>query len=178
MSLSYSAMMFARQAHAGQVRKYNGNPYFDHVAEVAGIVSTVLGELHVANKAPDAQSIEVMLATAFLHDTLEDCPQVTYAMIEHRFGPKVALGVWLLSDLEKQGNRATRKAASCERLSRAPGWVQTIKCADLISNTSSIVANDPKFAVTYLAEKRQLLSVMSSASPQLWCMAQHLAEAA
>lgn len=178
MSLSHDAMLFARQAHAGQVRKYSGVPYFDHLAEVAGIVATVVCDDPKTCQFPIWPSLEVVLATSYLHDSLEDCPDVTFNEVARRFGALVASGVWHLSDLETEGNRATRKAASRERLSRAPGWVQTIKCADLISNTSSIVANDPKFAVTYLAEKRLLLSVMSKASPQLWCMAQHLAEAA
>jgi hypothetical protein len=49
--------------------------------------------------------------------------------------------------------------------------VQTIKCADLISNTSSIVMHDPKFAITYLAEKRALLDAMVLAHPRLREMA-------
>lgn len=60
-----------------------------------------------------------------------------------------------------------RDMLACERLSNAPAWIQTIKVADLISNTSSIVQHDPKFAVTYLAEKRQLLSVLKKANPLL-----------
>jgi hypothetical protein len=72
----------------------------------------------------------------------------------------------LLSDLE-QGNRAERKAASRLRLAAAPGWVQSIKVADLISNTSSIVQNDPKFAATYLEEKRLMLDVLDHADDRL-----------
>ena len=41
--LVYRAMIFARTAHAPQVRRYTGNPYSDHLAEVAGIVATVDG---------------------------------------------------------------------------------------------------------------------------------------
>ena len=33
--------MFAREVHKDQRRKYTNNPYFDHLAEVAGIVSAV-----------------------------------------------------------------------------------------------------------------------------------------
>jgi hypothetical protein len=86
-------------------------------------------------------------------------------------------GVMLLSDLE-QGNRAERKAASRARLADAPAWVQTIKCADLISNTSSIVLRDPKFAVTYLEEKRLLLDVLTKADPRLHALALSQAGAA
>ncbi len=88
----------------------------------------------------------------------------------------MAGGVVLLSDLE-QGNRADRKAAQRVRLAAAPGWIQTIKCADLISNTSSIVMHDPKFAVLYLEEKRLLLDVMTEADPGLMAMARAQAEA-
>lgn len=155
----YDAMMFARKAHEGQVRKYTGVPYFDHLAEVAGITASVCW-------MPQAQCV------AWLHDTVEDC-DVTAKEIEDQFGPEVAHGVLYLSDLD-QGNRAERKRLSCERLARAPDWVQTIKCADLISNTSSIVAHDPKFAKVYLAEKRALLDAMTKADRRLWNIASDL----
>ena len=68
------------------------------------------------------------------------------------------------------------KRLSRERLARAPGWVQTIKCADLISNTSSIVKHDPVFAKTYLEEKRLLLDVLTMADKRLRELARHQAE--
>ncbi|WP_191057698.1 HD domain-containing protein [Geminicoccus harenae] len=155
MNLAFRAMQFAREVHQDQRRKYTNNPYTDHLAEVAGIVATVApGDLH-----------DAMIATAWLHDCIEDqgVPDQTLA---DKFGLRVLSGVLLLSDLE-QGNRAERKAASRRRLSGAPAWVQTIKVADLISNTSSIVMHDPKFAVTYLEEKRLLLDVLTQADPRL-----------
>jgi hypothetical protein len=97
--------------------------------------------------------------------------------LREEFGEIVAAGVLLLSDLEA-GNRAERKAASRARLAEAPGWVQTIKCADLISNTSSIVKHDPKFAVTYLEEKRLLLDVLTKADSRLVEIARKQAEGA
>jgi guanosine-3',5'-bis(diphosphate) 3'-pyrophosphohydrolase len=154
--LLYHAMEFARMAHAGQVRKYTGNPYVDHLAEVAGIVATV-------DQRPET------IATAWLHDIVEDTP-ITPEDVEREFGTAVAQGVSWLSDLER-GNRAERKAMSRNRLAQAPGWVQSIKCADLISNTSSIVMHDPKFAELYLAEKRALLEVLTQADFRLREMA-------
>lgn len=175
--LPFRAMMFAREAHANQVRKYTGNPYFDHLAEVAGLVSTVA--MHgYGDTGP------VMLAVAYLHDFIEDVnPATGYESLLYKFGPMTAYGVSLLSDLEPKWdeatqtgmNRAQRKAATCQRLAKAPGWVQTIKCADLISNTSSIVMHDPKFAVTYLAEKRDLLAVMTRAHSGLRALAMECA---
>lgn len=156
MSLAYEAMMFAREAHKAQVRKYTGNPYADHLAEVVGIVATVSHD-------------DVMIATAWLHDCVEDCG-VSLQAIADRFGHMVAIGVSGLSDIET-GNRAERKAASRARLADCSGWIQTIKCADLISNTSSIVKHDPEFAVTYLEEKRLLLEVLTKANPRLHALA-------
>lgn len=162
MSAAYDAMMFAREAHKAQQRKYTGNPYSDHLAEVAGIAISV--GWHVPSVHPDD-----FMAVCWLHDCVEDCGIERGALIWH-FGPVVSSGVMLLSDLEN-GNRAERKAASRARLAAAPGWVQTIKCADLISNTSSIVKHDPKFAVTYLEEKRLLLDVMTQADSRLRALA-------
>ena len=156
MSIAYEAMVFARRVHSGQKRKYTGNSYADHLAEVAGIVASV-------------RDHDYMIATAWLHDCVED-QGVSLQTIEDRFGFNVAIGVSGLSDIE-QGNRAERKAASRARLAACSGWIQTIKCADLISNTSSIVQHDPKFAVTYLEEKRLLLDVMTKADPLLLAMA-------
>lgn len=165
MSLAYEAMMFAREVHKDQRRKYTGNPYTDHLAEVAGIVVTVAEHVNINGWS----NVETMVATAWLHDCRED-QGVTGEEIEDRFGMRVAVGVAMLSDLET-GNRAARKAASRARLADAPGWVQTIKCADLISNTASIVQHDPKFAVIYLNEKRLLLEVLTRADRRLHALA-------
>ena len=150
--IAYEAMVFARHVHATQVRKYTGNPYADHLAEVAGIVATV-----------DAR--QQVIATAWLHDCVED-QGVTLDEIEVRFGLTVALGVSGLSDVET-GNRAQRKTAARERLAQCADWIQNIKCADLISNTASIVKHDPKFAEVYLEEKRLLLAVLTKADSRL-----------
>ncbi len=161
MTIAFEAMQFARAVHSAQRRKYTGEPYSDHLAEVAGIVAAV---------ADDALcETDTMIAVAWLHDCVEDCG-IDMDELLNRFGCIVTSGVLRLSDME-HGNRAERKAASRARLASAPGWVQTIKCADLISNTSSIVMHDPKFAEVYLEEKRLLLDVMTAADPRLIAIA-------
>jgi (p)ppGpp synthase/HD superfamily hydrolase len=149
-------MLFAREVHKGQRRKYTNNPYFDHLAEVAGIVATV---------SSGREDEMIIISVAWLHDCVED-QGVTIQQIEDKFGFSVALGVSGLSDVEV-GNRAARKAASRDRLADCAGWIQTIKVADLISNTSSIVMHDPKFAEVYLEEKRLLLDVLTKADKRL-----------
>lgn len=165
-SLAYDAMMFAREVHKDQTRKYTGNPYTDHLAEVCGIVATVAHEFM-------GHHLDAAYATAWLHDCIED-QGVSYGDLYFQFGALVADGVQALSDTE-QGSRTTRKALARSRLAGAPPWVQTIKCADLISNTASIVQHDPKFAVTYLEEKRLLLDVLTKADPRLLKLAREQA---
>lgn len=165
---AFDAMRFARDAHAGQVRKYTGNPYADHLAEVAGITASVAGRITI-----DPLMVDIMISVAWLHDLIEDQRDpvdtgghFAREALRGDFNDAIAEGVWALSDLET-GNRRERKASGRERLSRAPDWVQTIKVADLISNTSSIVKHDPTFAVVYLEEKRLLLDVLTKADPLL-----------
>lgn len=166
-TLALRAMQFARQVHTTQRRKYTGNLYADHLAEVAGIVATV-------NHTQNHPYPEASIAVAWLHDCVED-QGVTYDTLHSMFGEEVARSILLLSDLEV-GNRASRKAAGRVRLAAAPAWVQDIKVADLISNTSSIVMHDANFASVYLNEKRLLLDVLTKANPDLLAIAREVVE--
>jgi (p)ppGpp synthase/HD superfamily hydrolase len=152
MDIVRKAQVYAMAAHAavGQKRKYTGEPYIVHPAEVAKIVAGVPGS------TPD------MVAAAWLHDVVEDTG-CTYTDIHMAFGADIAALVGWLTDVSKpeDGNRAVRKAMDREHTAAAPAEAQTIKLADLISNSRSIMAHDPEFARTYLAEKRALLEVMT-----------------
>lgn len=146
------ARAFATAAHAGQARKYTGEPYIVHPEEVAGIV-------HAAGLSDEA------VAAAWLHDVVEDCG-VHRDVIGALFGPTVDALVFALTDADSNiGNRKTRKQLDRERIALAPADAQTIKAADLISNTATIVDHDPDFARTYLTEKRAMLEVLSQANP-------------
>lgn len=149
------AAEFALRAHLGQVRKYTGEPYYNHLAAVSNIVADVGGT-------------DDMIITAYLHDVLEDTP-VTPQMLELMFGPKITRWVGYLTNVSKETgiNREGRKLLDGMRLGLAPPEVKTIKLADLIDNTSSIVQHDPKFAKTYMAEKMDLLPFLDSGHPDL-----------
>ena len=151
------ARIFATAAHAavGQTRKYTGEPYVVHPIEVSELVASVGGT-------------DAMVAAALLHDVLEDTG-VTFDVLEAEFGSEVAELVLWLTDVSKpeDGNRSTRKALDRQHSAAAPAEAQTIKVADLISNTRSIVAHDPGFAKVYLEEKRMLLEVLTKANSTL-----------
>lgn len=157
-----AAMSLARNLHATQVRRYTGEPYLAHLLEVAGLVATTQHHLHPT-------LLRISMCVAVLHDCMED-QGVAPGDLVATFGEEVDQGVILMSDLEP-GNRATRKAAARERLGVAPGWVQSIKCADLISNASSIFKHDQNFAIVFRKEGNLLLDAMRNASPLLHSMA-------
>lgn len=157
MTMVERARVFATAAHAavGQVRKYTFEPYIVHPAEVAKIVR-------------DAGGTETMVAAAWLHDTVEDTG-VTIETIRAEFGTEVAELVGWLTDVSRpeHGNRAHRKALDRAHSAAAPAEAQTVKLADLIANTRSIMEHDVAFAKTYLEEKRLLLEVMTKGDPVL-----------
>jgi (p)ppGpp synthase/HD superfamily hydrolase len=162
LDIVQKAQVFAIAAHSAvqQKRKYTGEPYFVHPAEVAKIVAGVPGS------TPD------MVAAAWLHDVVEDTG-CTFNDIHMNFGIDIAVLVGWLTDVSKpeDGNRATRKAMDRAHTADAPAEAQTIKLADLISNSKSIVQYDPEFAKTYLAEKRLMLEVMTKGDPGLHALA-------
>ena len=153
MNIVLEAMKFAAEVHKDQKRKFTGNPYFNHLSEVAGIVRTV------------QTTSNIVQAVAWLHDSIED-QGISGEEIENRFGSLVRIAVEALSDLET-GTREERKRLSRERLADKPGWIQDIKVADIISNCSSVAIHDPEFAVKYLSEKRLMLDVLQNANPEL-----------
>lgn len=160
-ALPGKADRFAEAAHAaiGQLRKYTGEPYIVHPRAVAALVHTVTHD-------------EVTLAAAFLHDTVEDT-SVTLAQIAQELGADVALLVENLADVSRpeDGNRQLRKTIDRQHAAQADPRAKTIKLADLIDNTQSIVAHDPGFAQFYLAEKLLLLDVLSDGHPDLYRLA-------
>lgn len=164
--LEQRAKEFATLKHAEveQMRKYTGEPYITHPASV---VELVRGVPHT----------EEMLAAAWLHDTVEDTDCTIYE-IESLFGVEVAGLVEMLTDVSKlgDGNRATRKAIDREHTAKATPEGKTIKLADLIDNSHSIIEKDPKFAKVYLAEKALLLEVLTEGNEQLWQRAKDIVD--
>jgi guanosine-3',5'-bis(diphosphate) 3'-pyrophosphohydrolase len=155
MTTALKAMKFAHEHHRDQRRKYTGAPYTDHLAEVVAIAVSV----------PHAIPADRVAAVAWLHDVIED-QDVAYEVIHREFGFMVAQAVWTLTDQE-EGNRAERVKASLTRLANTAGWIQTIKVADIISNTKAAAVLPPKFAAMYLAEKTAQLDAMARANPEL-----------
>lgn len=158
----------AAHGATGQKRKYTDEPYIVHPAEVVQILKTA------------GVTDPNMLAAAWLHDVIEDTA-VTRQDVLSVFGPVVMTLVWQLTDVStrEDGNRAARKELDRFHTEQAHPEAKSVKLADLISNTRSIVTHDPRFAAVYLKEKTLLLEVLRDCShPVLWEQANELLEKA
>jgi len=149
------ALKFAARAHGDQKRKYTGEPYVVHLIEVAELVA-------------EADTDGRVVIAALLHDVLEDTA-VTYEDLKAEFGVPIAWLVRQLTDVSKleDGNRAERKKIDLAHLSQALAEAQTIKYADLISNSRSITKHDPGFARVYMREKAAILRVLTLGNAKL-----------
>jgi guanosine-3',5'-bis(diphosphate) 3'-pyrophosphohydrolase len=164
-NLEKRARLWAIRWHdsIGQVRKYTGEPYWKHPEAVAALVQTV----------PHTSE---MIAAAYMHDVVEDTP-CTLEAIAQEFGNDVATLVGWLTDVSRpaDGNREMRKRIDREHTTAAPREAKTIKLADLIDNSRSIIARDPDFARVYLKEKRLLLDfALADGDPTLWAIADEI----
>jgi guanosine-3',5'-bis(diphosphate) 3'-pyrophosphohydrolase len=123
-------MLFAARAHRDQRRKGTGEPYVNHLIEVAALLASVAG----------IEDVRV-LSAAVLHDVIEDT-EVTAAEIEDAFGPRVRQLVEALTD-DRLLPKAERKRLQVEHMRAAEAEVRLIKLADHCSNVASLPADWP-----------------------------------
>ena len=122
------AYVFSLHAHGGQKRA-SGDPYFSHPIEVAGILT----ELKLDDET---------IATAILHDTIEDT-LTTHAEIERLFGGNIARlvdGVTKLSKIEAQ-TESERAAENLRKFLLAMSddiRVLLVKLADRLHNMRTL----------------------------------------
>ncbi len=130
------AYVFSMKAHGSQLRA-SGDPYFSHPIEVAGILT-------------DLRLDDETIATAILHDTIEDTV-ATPEQIERLFGANVARlvdGVTKLSRIEAQ-TESERAAENFRKFLLAMSddiRVLLVKLADRLHNMRTLhhIANPEK----------------------------------
>jgi (p)ppGpp synthase/HD superfamily hydrolase len=164
------AISFAIDAHGEQKRRYTGEPYWRHPMRVADWL--------VATGTPWAEPWgDEVIAAAWLHDVVEDTP-VTIEEIETAFGPKVAQLVAELTNPSKQFpklSRVERKKMDREALALASPEAKSIKLADILDNTPSIMEYGKGFAKVYVDEMKLLLPLLQNEGhPLLFCKASHI----
>lgn len=110
------AELVARAAHKDQ--KYGELPYSVHLEDVVRRVKQITNDPEV-------------IAAAWLHDTVEDSPQVTIGDIRQLFGARVADLVWAVTAYGD--DRETKMANVIAKIPLTPG-AELVKSADRLSN--------------------------------------------
>ncbi len=128
------AYVYAMKAH-GQQKRASGDPYFTHPLAVASILTGL--------KLDDET-----IATALLHDTIEDT-QATKDEIERLFGPNIAALVDGLTKIEKLNlhSRKTEQAENFRKLLIAISSdvrVLLVKLADRLHNMRTLEHMKPE----------------------------------
>ena len=129
------AWHFAEKAHEGQKRK-SGEPYIIHPTYVASIVAGLMID-------------PPTIAACLLHDTVEDCENVTLPLIEKEFGDEVARlvdGVTKLKQLDFS-DREEQQAESLRKMILAMSKdirVVLIKLADRLHNMRTLRFQPPE----------------------------------
>jgi len=113
------AELIARAAHKDQ--KYGEQPYSVHLEDVVRRVKQITTDPEI-------------IAAAWLHDTVEDSPEVTIDDIRRLFGTRVADMVWAVT--AHGSDRAEKIASVIDKIANTPG-ADFVKSADRLSNASA-----------------------------------------
>jgi guanosine-3',5'-bis(diphosphate) 3'-pyrophosphohydrolase len=141
-SLLNKAYVYAMQKHGTQQRA-NGDPYFSHPLEVAGILT-------------DLKLDDSTIAVALLHDTIEDT-DATRAEIDQMFGEDIGRLVEGLTKIKKL-DLVSKKAAQAENLRKlllaisSDIRVLLVKLADRLHNMRTL-QHMPEEARARIAEE-------------------------
>jgi guanosine-3',5'-bis(diphosphate) 3'-pyrophosphohydrolase len=128
--ISEAAELAARR-HNGMARKGRGNePYINHLAEVANLLS-------VATDGADAE----LVAAGWLHDTIEDT-ETTRKELTQKFSERVASLVVECTD-DMSLPKAERRRLQVVNASHKSASARLIKIADKISNIGARILPDP-----------------------------------
>ncbi len=131
LRLVSEAAELAARRHNGMARKGRGNePYINHLAEVANLLSA-------ATDGADAE----LVAAGWLHDTIEDT-ETTREELAQKFSDRVASLVVECTDDMSLPKAERRRRQVADAPHKSPG-AKLIKIADKISNIGARVHRDP-----------------------------------
>jgi (p)ppGpp synthase/HD superfamily hydrolase len=156
---------WVRLKHSGQIKKYNGKPYYTHLYNVAKLArqATPFG-------------YEIGLCHDLLEDTATTPNELLAGLLSFGYPPGdanyIANVVVELTDVFTSAaypslSREMRKEKEEFRLRTISACAQTIKYADLIDNMKLVIEYDPEHAPRYLEKKRLLLQSMNKGDEAL-----------
>lgn len=132
------ALEYAIQKHKGQYRRNSNVPYFWHPICVAKNVED--------NKK--SSKLELIMTAALLHDTEEDCDDVTLEEIAKLFGHQVAAMVEELTSNEEEIKRIGKTEYLKIKMAKMSSYALVIKLSDRLDNVKDIKAGSKYFIQT------------------------------
>jgi (p)ppGpp synthase/HD superfamily hydrolase len=150
MNIILEAAAFAKIAHEGQKRKYNGRDYIEHPARVAARTMIYSDD-------------ERLIAAAWMHDVVEDT-SITIEEIRDQFGHTVANYVSELTNTSRaiRKPRAERKKIDRDRIVLISPNAKLVKCIDRIDNLREMDLSPIGFRRLYADESLRLADVLRS----------------
>ncbi len=151
------ALEFALQKHKGKKRKATHMPYFWHPISVAENIEEVKQSKH----------LELLMTAAVLHDTVEDCPDISIDDIAHLFWFQVASLVDELTSDPKQIKKIGKTEYLKRKMANMTSYGLVIKLADRLHNVEDLKQTTKAFQQTYTKETVEILNYLEEQQVKL-----------
>jgi len=140
---------FAREKHNEQFRKFEGEPYFNHVAKII-------------KENKKSSHLNELIAAGLLHDTLENTNTSEKELMEN-FGELITSLVKELTTDKNESESVGKKEYLAKKLSdpeKVSSWGLVIKLADRLDNVSDLNNGAKEFSDKYIDETRHILKTL------------------
>jgi len=141
MPRSCSALAYAAEQHAGQLRKVDGAPFIVHPIEVGSLLY-------------DAGAGDDVIAAGLLHDTIEKTG-TDAAELRRRFGARTAALVAAVTEDEHINGYERRKAALCRQAEAAGPDAMMVFAADKVSKVRELPVERARSEAETVSRTRQ-----------------------
>ena len=144
------AEQYSMMCHHGQVRKFTGEPYYEHPMRVSMLAS----EFNLPT---------VSVIVGWLHDTVEDT-EATIEKIKQLFGVEVSSLVQELTSDKSEQNKMGNTQYLINKMKNMSNQAFTIKLLDRLDNVDNIINAPEKFAKKYYLETKEIITAVKPRS--------------
>lgn len=148
--LIIKAYMFAKQKHQGQLRD-GGQPYIIHPIRVARIV--------LENKK--SKNNDILVASALLHDTLEDT-YTSYKELEENFGEVVASLVMELTTASYVPKLEGKDVYLSHKMENMSSYALYVKLADRLDNITDLEHTSDEKRIRILNQTKNIIDYLTA----------------
>ncbi len=143
MNLLEEVIKFAKEKHKNQKRKFSKLPYFIHPKRIAEKIKQITNNINI-------------IATAYLHDTIEDT-NATYEEINQLFGKEIADLVKELTSDNIEVKKMGKKKYLTQKMNKMSENAFLVKLVDRLDNIKDIKDGPQAFKEKYLKETHYIL---------------------